>query len=56
MIEYKLNKSGNKHSRYPYVIIKSYPGFFNYYHCTQADVDMYKHDLPALYQASKDNG
>lgn len=56
MIEYKLVKSNNRGARYPFTIVRSYPGFFNYYYCTQADVDEYKDDLPKLYEVSRKNG
>lgn len=55
-IQYDLIKSANKNSRYPFVIIRSYPGFFNYHLCTKADVEKHINNLPELYKVSKDNG
>lgn len=54
-ISYKLIKYSNPSSQYKHVVTRTYPGFFNYHYCKQADVDKYKEDLPKLYQVSKDN-
>ena len=53
MIEYKLIKS--KSRRYPFVLIKSYPGFFNYCHCKAEDVEKHKENLAELYKVSINN-
>ena len=50
MIEYKLIKSNNKNSQYPYVVIRSHPRFFNYYFCTYEDLDKFKGNLEKLYE------
>lgn len=54
-IEYKLIRNENKASKYPWVIIKSYPGFFHYFYCS----DKQKKDFPNLadlYKEASKNG
>ncbi len=54
MIEYKLVRNENKSSRYPWVIIKSYPGFFQYYFCTEKQKKKYT-NLAELYKEAFKN-
>lgn len=53
--DYKLMLCNNKSSRYKHVVIRSYPGYFNYHFCKAEDVEKYSNDLPKLYRISKDN-
>lgn len=53
MVSYKLMRS--KSSNYPWVLTKSYPGYFNYVHCTQAQVDAAM-SMEALYHEGLKNG
>lgn len=55
MVEYKLLAYKNRFSKYKWVVTRTYPGFFDYRYCIQADVDKYKEDLSTLYRVSKDN-
>lgn len=54
-IEYKLIKNGNKASKYPWVITKSYPGFFNYFYCSDKQKKAFP-DLAQLYKEARKNG
>lgn len=53
--DYKLMPCNNKSSWYKHVVIRSYPGYFNYHFCKAEDVEKYSNDLPKLYRISKDN-
>lgn len=55
MIEYKVIRNGNRRSRYPWVIIKSYPGYFNYFYCTDKQVKTIT-NLEQLYKEARKNG
>lgn len=55
MIEYKLVRNENKQSGYPWLIIKSYPGFFHYFYCTDKQVKTIT-NLEQLYKEARKNG
>lgn len=54
-VEYKLIPYLNKHSRYRYVVTRTYSGYFNYHYCKSEDIAKYKDDLAKLYQVSRNN-
>lgn len=55
MIEYKLMRNRNKQAQYPWIIIKSYPGFVGAFYCTEKQKRSIP-DLEQLYKEARKNG
>jgi len=55
MPEYRLVRNKNKQSKYPWIIIKSYPGFSNTFYCSDKQVKTFT-DLAELYKEARHNG
>lgn len=55
MIEYKVIRNENRQSGYPWIIIKSYPGFFSSFYCTGKQVKTIT-NLEQLYKEARKNG
>nr|UVM84327.1 MAG: hypothetical protein [Bacteriophage sp.] len=54
-IEYKLIRNENKQAKYPWVVIKSYPGFVGAFYCSDKQKKAFP-DLAQLYKEARKNG
>nr|UVX89055.1 MAG: hypothetical protein [Bacteriophage sp.] len=55
MIDYKLMRNRNKQAQYPWIIVKSYPGFVGAFYCTEKQKRSIP-DLEQLYKEARKNG